>query len=88
MTLENQHTDFKSLRAITGKSADWEALAKDCVCFANSAGGRLLIGIEDHGLNSTLKKRRASGKLQKPSADQKFPVRLEAKNNMGGETTV
>ncbi len=47
MTLEDQHTDRKSLRTITGKSADWEALAKDCVCFANSAGGRLLIGIED-----------------------------------------
>jgi len=47
MTLEDQHTDRKSLRTITGKTADWEALAKDCVCFDNSAGGRLLIGIED-----------------------------------------
>ncbi len=47
MTLEDQHTDRKSLRTITGKPADWDALAKDCVCFANSAGGRLLIGIED-----------------------------------------
>lgn len=47
MTLEDQHMDRKSLRTITGKTADWDALAKDCVCFANSAGGRLLIGIED-----------------------------------------
>ncbi|MDP2109803.1 MAG: ATP-binding protein [Thiobacillus sp.] len=47
MTLEDQHTDRKSLRTVTGKSADWDALAKDCVCFANGAGGRLLIGIED-----------------------------------------
>jgi len=47
MTLEDQHTDRKSLRTVTGKTADWEALAKDCVCFANGAGGRLLIGIED-----------------------------------------
>ena len=47
MTLEDQHTDLKSLRTVTGKSADWEALSKDCVCFANGAGGRLLIGIED-----------------------------------------
>jgi ATP-dependent DNA helicase RecG len=47
MSIEDQHTDLKSLRTITGKSADWEALAKDCVCFANGAGGRLLIGIED-----------------------------------------
>ncbi|NTV68692.1 MAG: ATP-dependent DNA helicase [Azonexaceae bacterium] len=47
MTREDQHTDLKSLRTITGRSVDWEALAKDCVCFANGAGGRLLIGIED-----------------------------------------
>ena len=47
MTLEDQHTDRKSLRTVSGKTADWDALAKDCVCFANGAGGRLLIGIED-----------------------------------------
>ena len=47
MTLEDQHTDRKSLRTVTGKTADWDALAKDCVCFANGTGGRLLIGIED-----------------------------------------
>jgi ATP-dependent DNA helicase RecG len=47
MTREDQHTDLKSLRTISGRNADWEALAKDCVCFANGAGGRLLIGIED-----------------------------------------
>ncbi len=47
MTIEDQHTDLKSLRTVTGKTADWESLAKDCVCFANGAGGRLLIGIED-----------------------------------------
>ena len=47
MTLEDQHTDHKSLRTVTGKTADWGALAKDCVCFANGAGGRVVIGIED-----------------------------------------
>ena len=47
MTLEDQHTDRKSPRTVIGKTADWDALAKDCVCFANGAGGRLLIGIED-----------------------------------------
>jgi ATP-dependent DNA helicase RecG len=45
--LEDQHTDRKSLRTVTGETADWDALAKDCVCFTNGAGGRLLIGIED-----------------------------------------
>ena len=47
MTLENQTTDCKSLRTVTGKTADWDEVAKDCVCFANGQGGRLLIGIED-----------------------------------------
>ncbi len=47
MTLEDQQTDRKSLRTVTGRTADWDDLARACVCFANSAGGRLLIGIED-----------------------------------------
>lgn len=47
MSEETQHIDRKSLRLVSGKSADFAALAADCVCFANAAGGRLLIGIED-----------------------------------------
>ncbi|WP_339138057.1 MAG: ATP-binding protein [Candidatus Electrothrix sp. GW3-4] len=47
MKTENQYTDLKSLRMVTGKSADWPELAKDCVCFANARGGSILIGIED-----------------------------------------
>ncbi len=47
MTAENQYTDMKSLRVITGKNAGWPELAKDCVCFANARGGKILIGIED-----------------------------------------
>ena len=47
MSIEGQHSDCKSLRLVSGKTADWSALAADCVCFANAAGGRLLIGIED-----------------------------------------
>ncbi len=47
MSLENQTTDCKSLRTVTGKTADWDEVAKDCVCFANGQGGQLLIGIED-----------------------------------------
>lgn len=47
MSLEDQHTDRKSLRIVSGKTADWNAVAQDAVCFANGAGGRLLIGIED-----------------------------------------
>lgn len=48
MTLENQTTDCKSLRTVSGKTANWDEVAKDCVCFANGQGGRLLIGIEDN----------------------------------------
>ena len=47
MTLEDQHTDCKSLRGVSGRIADWDELARACVCFANGQGGRLLIGIED-----------------------------------------
>lgn len=47
MTLEDQTQDRKSLRTVTGRSADLPEIAKDCVCFANGSGGRLLLGIED-----------------------------------------
>jgi len=47
MSSENQHIDKKSLRKVFGHTADWSALAADCVCFANAAGGTLLLGIED-----------------------------------------
>ncbi len=44
---EGQYTEKKSLRKVMGKTADWAELAKDCVCFANSRGGVILVGIED-----------------------------------------
>jgi ATP-dependent DNA helicase RecG len=47
MSGENQNMDRKSLRRVTGATADWQELAMDCVAFANAQGGRLLIGIED-----------------------------------------
>lgn len=47
MSLEGQSLDYKSLLAVSGKTADWGELAKDCVAFANAQGGRLLVGIED-----------------------------------------
>jgi len=65
MTLEDQHTDRKSLRIITGKTADWDALAKDCVCFANGQGGRLLIGIEDAETDPPAGQRIPSGLLDR-----------------------
>lgn len=47
MSLEGQLRDQKSLRAVTGRSADWGELAKDCIAFANATGGQLLLGLED-----------------------------------------
>ncbi|MDR0834106.1 MAG: putative DNA binding domain-containing protein [Candidatus Symbiothrix sp.] len=44
---ENQYSEKKSLRLVTGKTADWDELAKDCVGFANARGGVIAIGIED-----------------------------------------
>jgi ATP-dependent DNA helicase RecG len=42
---ENQFIEKKRLEVVVGKNADWKALAQDCVCFANSRGGKILIGI-------------------------------------------
>ena len=75
MNLEDQHTDLKSLRTITGKTADWDALAKDCVCFANGAGGHLLIGIED-------------GETLPPAAQIVPPELLDRLRKRIGELTV
>lgn len=47
MSQEGQLFDQKSLRAVTGKTADWNEIAKDCIAFSNATGGRLLLGIED-----------------------------------------
>lgn len=44
MSQEGQLLDQKSLRAVTGKTADWSEIAKDCTAFANATGGRLLLG--------------------------------------------
>lgn len=62
MSLEGQLLDQKSLRAVMGKTADWNQIAKDCIAFANATGGRLLIGIEDD--------------KDEPPADQEVPVDL------------
>jgi ATP-dependent DNA helicase RecG len=47
LSQEGQLLDQKSLRAVTGKTADWNEIAKDCIAFANATGGRLLVGVED-----------------------------------------
>lgn len=60
--MEGQLLDQKSLRAVIGKTADWNEIAKDCIAFANATGGRLLLGIED-GHNT-------------PPADQQIPSDL------------
>jgi len=44
---ESDKYDKKSLKLVTGKTADWDDLAKDCVAFANLRGGIIDIGIED-----------------------------------------
>jgi ATP-dependent DNA helicase RecG len=62
LTQEGQLLDRKSLRAIAGKTAEWNELAKDCIAFANATGGRLLLGIEDG--------------QDHPPADQRVPADL------------
>ncbi|MWK54654.1 ATP-dependent DNA helicase [Pseudomonas otitidis] len=75
MSLEGQLLDRKSLRTVTGKSADWPELAKDCVAFANALGGRLLLGIEDGE--------------ELPPAEQRIPTALpDTLRRRLGELTV
>ncbi|MCG6188037.1 ATP-binding protein [Maribellus maritimus] len=45
--IEDKNKDYKSLRKVTGRSADLKKLAETCVCFANAQGGEIIIGIED-----------------------------------------
>ncbi len=47
MSVEDKNKDYKSIRKAIGKQADIKSLAETCVCFANSQGGELIIGIED-----------------------------------------
>ncbi|PKN12439.1 MAG: ATP-dependent DNA helicase [Deltaproteobacteria bacterium HGW-Deltaproteobacteria-4] len=75
MSLEGQLSDKKSLRTVTGKTADFPELAKDCVAFANAQGGRLFIGIED--------------KVILPPAEQRIkPEMLDTIRKRIGELTV
>ncbi len=46
--IENSLYDKKSLREITGKTADWKEVAKDCIGFSNAQGGCIDYGIEDN----------------------------------------
>lgn len=45
--IENSLYDKKSIREITGKTADWKEVAKDCIGFSNAQGGCIDYGIED-----------------------------------------
>ena len=72
---ETQFLEKKSLKVVTGKSADLGELAKDCVCLANAKGGIIAIGIEDNSAE--------------PPADQKISVELREKiQKRIGELTV
>ncbi len=44
---EGLRIDKKRLDVVIGKTANWKELAKDCVCFANTRGGTIFIGIDD-----------------------------------------
>lgn len=65
--VENSEFDKKSIKIVQGKTADWQELAKDCVCFANGKGGIIAIGIEND--------------KEDPSPSQKVPNSLLEKIN-------
>lgn len=45
--MEDIFYEKKSFKLFSSPNANWKELAKDCVCFANSKGGIIIIGIED-----------------------------------------
>lgn len=71
---ENSLYDKKSLREITGKNADWNEVAKDCVAFSNAQGGVIDYGIEDDA--------------DAPPADQKVSedIAINLENKISGKT--
>lgn len=80
---ENQFIEKKKLDIVIGKSADWKELAKDCVCFANSRGGIIHIGIAD--------KENLPPENQKIDEDLPFKIKKKiAENtvNVGLDTTL
>lgn len=72
---ESQVLDRKSMRLVTGSTADFPALANDCVCFANSSGGTLHVGIED-------------GDTHPPPGQRVDPALLDRIRKRIGELTV
>ncbi len=62
---ENQFIEKKKIDVVVGKTANWKELAKDSVCFANSRGGTIYVGIAN---DSTL-----------PPSDQKIDTDLPFK---------
>ena len=72
---ENSLYDKKSLKEITGKSADWNEVAKDCVAFSNAQGGIIDYGIEDDA--------------EEPMSDQRVPEELVVtlQNKINGRTS-
>ena len=70
---ENQYIEKKRLDVVIDKTADWKTLAKDCVCFANSRGGIMKIGIAD-GDNEP-------PALQKIDADLPFMIKKKIAEN-------
>ncbi|MGC8866355.1 MAG: helix-turn-helix domain-containing protein [Bacteroidales bacterium] len=72
---ENEIFDKKSLKLFLNANPDWRALARDCVCFANAKGGKILIGIEDNN--------------ELPPTGQKIPDKLAAQiRKRIGELTI
>ena len=72
---ENSLYDKKSLKEITGKSADWNEVAKDCVAFSNAQGGIIDYGIEDDA--------------EEPMPNQQVPEELVVtlQNKINGRTS-
>jgi ATP-dependent DNA helicase RecG len=64
---ENREIEKKSLKIIQGTNPDWDHLARECVCFANAFGGKILIGIENNKELPPSKQKIEKGLIEKLS---------------------
>ena len=75
MRREDQQFDKKSIRKVSGNTADWRELAGDCVAMATAVGGTIVVGVEDDA--------------DAPPAGQQIPnALLETVRRRIGELTV
>lgn len=62
---EGNRIEYKSLKKVLGSKSDVESIAETCVCFANTQGGKIIVGIEDRESVPPLNQKVNTGEINK-----------------------